>query len=183
MEEWKRVCIESKETLYEISSWGRCRRIDKLHWKTQGVLTPKINKKSGYCQYCIVCDSNKYYLYAHRLVAEYFIENKENKHYVNHIDGNKQNNHVNNLEWCTGEENMRHAMNNNLCSHQKEVDVYGLKGEHIGRFISISEAMRRLGIRENQYNNKLVFDGGVHYGYQWRRVDIDNEPVEDVHDK
>lgn len=183
LEEWKRVCIHSEETLYEISSMGRCRRIDKLHWKTQGVLTPKLNKKSGYCQYCVVHNANRYYMYAHRLVAEYFIPNELNKAYVNHIDGNKQNNTVVNLEWCTAEENMRHAMNNNLCSHQKEVDVYDLRGEYIGRFISISEGMRQLGIREDKYNNKLIFDGGVHYGYQWRRVGIDNEPVEDVYDK
>ena len=183
LEDWKRVCINGEETLYEISSMGRCRRIDKLHWKTQGVLTPKLNKKSGYCQYCVVHNGNRYYMYAHRLVAEYFIPNELNKAYVNHIDGNKQNNTVVNLEWCTAEENMRHAMNNNLCSHQKEVDVYDLRGEYIGRFISISEGMRQLGIREDKYNNKLIFDGGVHYGYQWRRVGIDNEPVEDVYDK
>ena len=55
----------------------------------------------------------------HRLVAESFLRKDKNKTCINHIDGNKTNNYVKNLEWCTAAENARHAADNKLIKHFK----------------------------------------------------------------
>ena len=55
----------------------------------------------------------------HRLVAKYFLPKVEGKGIINHKDGNKQNNNVANLEWCTQKENAQHAWDNGLCSRQR----------------------------------------------------------------
>lgn len=93
----------------------------------------------------------------HRLIAMTFIpvpDRHKNipieKLFVNHIDGNKLNNKVENLEWCTSSENMIHAYKNNLWSplriqkHSVLVDVYDLFGNKLYENITISETSRRL---------------------------------------
>lgn len=67
---------------------------------------------AGYAQLGIrMNDGSRKFFVVHRLVAAAFIPNPENKPHINHIDGNKLNNHVHNLEWCTPKENMAHAAN------------------------------------------------------------------------
>lgn len=64
----------------------------------------------GYLMVALRKDNNYKQFLVHRLVAQAFIPNPENKPIVNHIDGNKQNNNVNNLEWCTYSENARYFL-------------------------------------------------------------------------
>lgn len=178
MEKWKRIYIEGKETDYEISNQGRCRNVKKLGWKTKGVLTPKFNKQNGYYSYCITLSGVKNYRYAHRLVAEHFLPNLDNKEQVNHKDGNKTNNCYTNLEWCTRKENMRHCFDNELCSTAKKVKVYDLAGNFVGEYVSLLEAHRSLGL-PTCWNSNFEKDNRQAHGFQWRFKD-DNTPVEDI---
>ena len=77
------------------------------------VLTELKQYKTGHKGYVKV-RINRKDQFVHRLVAIAYLENLENKETVNHIDGNKENNHVNNLEWCTRSENLQHAYNSGL---------------------------------------------------------------------
>lgn len=91
--------------MYEVSDLWNVRRSFKS-WKKN----LKMNITSyWYWRICISEKQEKKYVFIHRLVAEYFIPNPDNKPYVNHKDWNKLNNAKWNLEWCTHSENMIHS--------------------------------------------------------------------------
>lgn len=93
---------------YEVSNLGRVRSLDYKHTGEIKVLRPILNRY-GYLRINLYKNSKLCSRSIHRLVAQAFILNPENKKQVNHIDANKQNNIVSNLEWCTNLENMQHA--------------------------------------------------------------------------
>lgn len=108
--------IKKHEDRYEISNRGRIRSI-----KTNTIYKLSGNR-DGYLQtYLQVGPNLKYkHLYAHRQVAISFLKKIRNKKEVNHIDGNKNNNNVSNLEWCNRSENLKHAYKNNLLKKVKD---------------------------------------------------------------
>ena len=176
MERWKTIIIDNEETQYEISDHGRIRNIKQLHYKTKGVKKQHPGK-NGYCQAQLRHNGKSYYRYVHRLVAEAFIPNPEQKEQVNHKDGNKTNNHYRNLEWNTREENMRHCFRNELCSSAKPCKVYDLKGDFIGRYDSLMEACRQLNIPGW---GMVINEETKHaHGYQFR-IEGDETPVDNI---
>lgn len=109
------------EGIYEVSTLGRVRSSERIHYGTRGRVThhpPKILKaqkhKTNSWRIRFSVNKVKSSWSVHRLVALAFIPNPENKPEVNHKDGNRLNNHLNNLEWCTKEENMAHAVGTGL---------------------------------------------------------------------
>lgn len=114
MEEWKD--IKGYEGKYQVSNLGRVKSLKRLatnnHWIKEKILNESGKKKTrdGYLMVSLAGKTFR----VNRLVAETFIPNPLNKLSVNHIDGDKTNNRVDNLEWVTLSENMRHAYKNKL---------------------------------------------------------------------
>lgn len=114
--------IKGYEGLYEISDTGIVRSLDRELLGKDGytypykgrILRTNLNKQVIYPQVRLWKDNKGTWFYIHRLVAQAFIPNPNNLPEVNHIDGNKTNNHVSNLEWVTSSENSFHAVQTRL---------------------------------------------------------------------
>jgi hypothetical protein len=131
---WKDV--KSFEGTYQVSNLGRVKRIDNSKIRNKrycGEYYFKgMDNGCGYLRIKLTKNniSKRYML--HRLIAEAFIPNPQNKPQVNHIDGNKQNNSISNLEWVTRLENVRHAWEIGLCEHLREISrITGKRTIHL----------------------------------------------------
>lgn len=96
--EWKKI---NGYPRYSVSSLGEVRNDDT------GAFLKAVKAKNGYLR--LMLTPGRVNKSVHRLVAEAFIPNPNNKPYINHINGDKTDNRVDNLEWCTQSENMQHA--------------------------------------------------------------------------
>lgn len=117
MEEWRVIQASPR---YLISSKGRVKNS-----KTGRILKHNVHYKSGYVYIKLL---KKHYS-IHRLVALAFINNPMNKEDVNHIDENKQNNNVENLEWTTTKENVNHGTRNERQSETLSIPIYAIDNE------------------------------------------------------
>ena len=113
--------IDEFKGAYQASNLGRVRSIDRIityrngsRRLTKGTILSIEKNKLGYAQVTLSRHDKMYSRRVHRLVAQTFIPNPNNYNEINHIDGNKENNKINNLEWCNRSQNIRHAIDNGL---------------------------------------------------------------------
>lgn len=136
-EQWKPIA--GTNGMYEVSSTGKVRSNNYLgHGKQQELSLAKDQK--GYLRVQICKDGRRQTVKVHREVAKAFIPNPENKAEVNHKDGNKENNHVSNLEWATPRENTTHAYNSGL--KEKTREWCRQMGSTIGR-VALEKAIEK----------------------------------------
>lgn len=162
---WKNIDFASN---YQVSDEGFVR-----NKTTKQILKGRLSK-SGYLQVSIKINETGKFTnkYIHRLVAEFFIENKENKREVNHKDGNKENNSVNNLEWVTSSQNQIHRqriLGKRVTSNRK-VGMYDLANNCIQTFNSVQQAGKFFGKSRVNIDNALKHKNNqkTAYGYIWK---------------
>lgn len=173
--EWKP--IKGFEGLYEVSNTGMVRSLDHERKNKNGsyiqngkILKIGINKRTGYLMVSLSKDGKSKTQYIHKLVANAFIENPKEYKCINHLDENKNNNNVENLEWCNHKINDNHGTRNERISKKlsKKIKQYDLKGNYIKSWNSSVEIEKTIGI--DQSNICLCCNGKRNSvgGYLWR---------------
>lgn len=170
---FKDILVDGENTGYKISD--------------SGVVVNKFGKElkqqiqNGYCHCTLNYNGKTKRMRVHRIVAETFIPNINNKPYVNHIDGNRTNNSVGNLEWCTPEENAKHAVSAGLRmqGRNRPVIQYNINGKKMMCFQSIIDASEQTGTSQSKITMCCQRKRKSSNGYQWRYAD-DRQDIEKI---
>jgi hypothetical protein len=153
--------VKGYEGLYKVNALGKVFSV-----KRNKMLSETVDKH-GYVKYCLTKDGTHRQVKAHRIVAEAFIPNPQNKREVNHIDGDKSNNAVWNLEWTRTSENARHSVRVGLRTQCKSVRIVET-GEV---FPSLGECARTIGGDVGNISRCLNTDkSDTHKGFHFERV-------------
>ena len=179
MEEiWKD--IEDFEGQYQVSNLGRIKSLKREANCGKGkiIIKERILKnmigKHGYYYVHLGKNGCKNAKTVHRLVAKAFINNNDNFPVVNHIDGNKRNNNVQNLEWCTYSKNIKHAYINNLKKPpEKEVLQYDTNGKFIKKWKSGKVAAQKLNINYCHISSCCTGKSKIAGGFIWKHANED----------
>lgn len=149
---------------YHVSNQGRVKSIT-----TDKILRPR--KCRGYDRVTIYKNGRKHDKFIHRLVGETFLNNPTNRNEINHIDGNKNNNHVDNLEWCTRSENISHAFNTNLKTPSGGLPSKKMRVMETGViYESAYTCAKDLDLDQRHINHCLTGKRKSHKGYHFEYV-------------
>ncbi|QBX24934.1 HNH homing endonuclease [Streptococcus phage Javan220] len=179
-EEWRD--IKDYEGIYQVSNYGRVRSCTRIitykngskHHK-QGKILTLVPNSDGYMLVGLNVLNKQKTRLVHRLVAETFLEKIKGKNEINHIDENKKNNSVSNLEWVNRKENCNHGTRNKRISERnraahpgKQIAQYTIAGELVATYPKIKEAARCLGVNCISISCALNGKNKTAYGYVWK---------------
>jgi len=154
MEQWK--YIEEYDNKYAVSNYGR---VKSFQGRTERIL--KSNKTHDGYEIIVMCKNNKPKSYrVNRLVAQCFLNNPNNYPQVDHIDNNRLNNHVENLQWMS-------ARDNTTKSQGKPVNQFTKDGEFIATHLSISHAAKHINASKSNIHKVLISKYKTAYGFKW----------------
>lgn len=173
MEEiWKP--IKDFENLYEVSNKGRVKSLNYRHSGKEKLIKISLDNL-GYMHVGIFKEGKHYCKRVHRLVAEAFIPNPNNYKEINHINEDKTDNRVENLEWCTrkynvnyGDRNYKMVKNRKGKTARKEVIQYTKEGKIIKKWDSITDVGKELGYSTGNIYSCCLGKRNTSHKYIWR---------------
>lgn len=167
MEVWKD--IKGYEGYYQVSNFGRVKSVSRRVVNHKSGSTRLVQSKilspcdngNGYLVVSLRKDGKRKSAYVHRIVAEAFVENKENKPNINHKDYNTKNNVATNLEWCTQKENVAYSVAHmrkprRICKASSTGEKYIHKQLSRGKYVSYRVMIRQIGIEKRFKNIELA---------------------------
>ena len=173
-EKWKDIA--GYDGLYQVSDKGNVRS----HKRTPGMILKQSPTNCGYMKVQLYKNAKGKMHYVHRLVAQAFLPNPQGKSEINHIDGNKTNNALSNLEWSSRSENQLHAIDHGLREPSPMTGRFGalnhnsraiiqkdMNGQFIAQWDSIASAARSISCSPSLISNCLCGRKKTAKGFLW----------------
>lgn len=174
------------ENLYQISSFGRVMALDRITGtksyarRRKNLILKQAIDKDGYCKVGLSKNGIQKTFSVHRLLLISVYGYKKGKPYVNHKNGIKNCNHIENLEWCTQSENKKHAFATGLqksmvgleSASAKKIVQYNMDNSLIKEWDSIMDVERGLGFKNSAISRCCLGGRPTAYGFKWKHKQI-----------
>lgn len=159
--------IEGYENLYQVSNLGRVKSLNYNHTGKEKIM--KAKKDKGYLRVQLYKDGKPKFYSVHRLVATSFLPNPNNLSQVNHIDEDKSNNIVDNLEWCSAKYNSNYGTRIQRIVEKNNKQVLCVETGVV--YPSTMQVEREIGFLQCNISKACCGKYKTAYGFHWRYID------------